>query len=872
MSSQLKPKKNAPQADEERRLAIGGEQTPDAPLRVLTVAARPLNASELPEIADAWALTDGLMSVDAPVEAHFIRPPTVKQLEAEIDGGCDILHFDGHGTAELGGFLDFEKEDGLAEPLPAQMFIEKLKNAGQPPRLLILSACQSAKGEKDGLAGRIAREAKIPAVIGFSETVPVNVTMDFVKRLYAALGTGRTVQEAFEAARASLGKAIVLLPPEKAGEPAREIRAADLPVLTGKGIKQPLCKPQRGRPQVEREPLVGVPSPSESGRFHGVYDARTDPPSGRKALLVESAQSLLRGEKVVVLTGVGGIGKTALAAALARRLAWRFPGGVFWANGADYVESGMSLDDALSPFAAAFGQDFLKFPAAQKRQAVLAYFERMEAPALWVVDNADVAAEEVWRMARQAPGRSAVLLTSRERPEYGGCVISVEGMAGEEALLFLSQETMRRKNQWLTFDKEAFRTFFEIAGLLDGHALALMHAAALIADEGLDAALKAVRANPARGETGRRFDFSYGRLTVDEKRLLHRLAAFAADFDAQAVEVVCTAPLDERDKDLLPTWEEGLRSLARKSFIEVHLWSDDYRRYRLHPVLREYVRGKGDRGIGDRGEWRMAQYYLAIADAAHGLLGDTEKALGAVQFAEIERINLLAGQEACLKQERWEEAISFAYRLDDLFKRSGRWDFRRRSLEMGLAAGKKAGGHEHAAMLHNLSMLAQATGDYAEARRLYQESLKIAEQLGDKSGVSISLHQLGMLAQATGDYAEARRLYQESLNIKEQLGDKSGVSRSLHQLGMLAQATGDYAEARRLYQESLKILEQLGDKSGVASSKAQLSLLEEKEGNLKQALALITEAEAIFTALGAPQRKEARQDRERIEGKLRRKR
>jgi hypothetical protein len=47
-------------------------------------------------------------------------------------------------------------------------------------------------------------------------------------------------------------------------------------------------------------------------------------------------------------------------------------------------------------------------------------------------------------------------------------------------------------------------------------------------------------------------------------------------------------------------------------------------------------------------------------------------------------------------------------------------------------------------------MLAQHQGDYTEARRLYGESLKIAEELGDKQGIANTLHQLGMLAQDAG--------------------------------------------------------------------------------------------------------------------------
>jgi len=59
---------------------------------------------------------------------------------------------------------------------------------------------------------------------------------------------------------------------------------------------------------------------------------------------------------------------------------------------------------------------------------------------------------------------------------------------------------------------------------------------------------------------------------------------------------------------------------------------------------------------------------------------------------------------------------------------------------------------------------------YDEARRLYQESLGIEQQLGDRAGVAISLHQLGRLAEEDGDLEEAERLFIESLATFEALG------------------------------------------------------------------------------------------------------
>ena len=75
---------------------------------------------------------------------------------------------------------------------------------------------------------------------------------------------------------------------------------------------------------------------------------------------------------------------------------------------------------------------------------------------------------------------------------------------------------------------------------------------------------------------------------------------------------------------------------------------------------------------------------------------------------------------------------------------------------------------------------------------------KINQELGDKSGVSSSLHHLGTLAQATGEYDEARKLYQQSLKIKQELGDKSGMASSQAQLALLEEKQGHVKEALRL--------------------------------------------------------------------------
>ncbi|MEU4472417.1 tetratricopeptide repeat protein, partial [Micromonospora sp. NPDC023888] len=122
-----------------------------------------------------------------------------------------------------------------------------------------------------------------------------------------------------------------------------------------------------------------------------------------------------------------------------------------------------------------------------------------------------------------------------------------------------------------------------------------------------------------------------------------------------------------------------------------------------------------------------------------------------------------------------------------------------------------------------------------------------------RAGVAASYHQLGILAQDRGDYAEAERRYRQSLAISEELGNRAGVAASYHQLGILAQDRGDYAEAERRYRQSLSIDEELGNRTGTASSISQLGTLRTETGEFTEAVAFHCQALAIRLGIGIPQ-------------------
>ncbi|MET8847768.1 tetratricopeptide repeat protein [Amycolatopsis sp. NPDC004625] len=111
-------------------------------------------------------------------------------------------------------------------------------------------------------------------------------------------------------------------------------------------------------------------------------------------------------------------------------------------------------------------------------------------------------------------------------------------------------------------------------------------------------------------------------------------------------------------------------------------------------------------------------------------------------------------------------------------------------------------------------------------------------------------HQLGIVAQARGDYDEAERRYLVALTINEELGNRDRIPTSYHQLGTLAESRGDYAEAERRYTASLTMKEELGDRAGMASSHHQLGNLAYLQSDYAEAERRYTESLAINEETG----------------------
>jgi tetratricopeptide (TPR) repeat protein len=114
-----------------------------------------------------------------------------------------------------------------------------------------------------------------------------------------------------------------------------------------------------------------------------------------------------------------------------------------------------------------------------------------------------------------------------------------------------------------------------------------------------------------------------------------------------------------------------------------------------------------------------------------------------------------------------------------------------------------------------------------------------------------------------GEYAEARRLREESLALWRAAGSRIAILHSLGALGHLAREQGEYAEARRCYAESLALRQEAGDPYTIAQSLEDFAELAGGEQQWERLIKLLGAAEALREAIDMPLRPRERAEYER---------
>jgi predicted ATPase/DNA-binding winged helix-turn-helix (wHTH) protein len=322
---------------------------------------------------------------------------------------------------------------------------------------------------------------------------------------------------------------------------------------------------------------------------------------GRDDILGEIL-SLAAAHRLVTLTGAGGIGKTRLAVAAARRLLPQFADGVWLAEFSPIADPGL----VPVTVAAAVGLDLGGGEVSAQRVSQALAGRRL----VLVLDTCEHvigAAAALAEAVLRAGGTMHLLATSREplRAEgewvYPVPPLAVPGEDAEDAddllryggvRLFV--ERLRAAEPHFAPDQRSAAMIAAICRRLDGIPLAIELAAARAAMLGVEEVVAHLddrfriltggrRTALPRHQTLRAtLDWSYELLSEPERVILRRLAMFAGFFRLEAASAVIASP------EIAPAEiVDGIANLVAKSLVTVVAGST-VARYRLLDTMRAY--------------------------------------------------------------------------------------------------------------------------------------------------------------------------------------------------------------------------------------------------------------------------------------------
>jgi predicted ATPase/DNA-binding SARP family transcriptional activator len=606
---------------------------------------------------------------------------------------------------------------------------------------------------------------------------------------------------------------------------------------------------------------------------------------GREDQIAEIEQ-WLAASRLVTLTGSGGCGKTRLALEVATMVLEAYP------EGAWFIELAPLADPALVPQTVATALGVRESPGHPLTETLEEYLRPRQV--LLVLDNCEHLGGACARLAeallRSSP-RLRILTTSREALAIPGEMayrtpslslpLSVESgtlrverptqaapsdlpTLNPQPPTLMQYEAVRLFMERATAARPAFRlteanapVVAEVCRRLDGLPLAIELAAArvkVLSVEQIAARMEDLfrlltggrrTALPHQQTLRATLDWSYALLSEPERTLLCRLSVFAGGWTLGAAEAVCAGESDD-------AWEllDLLTSLVDKSLVTYDDAGSEGR-YRLLETVRQYARDRLlEAGEGPAVWQRHHDWCLALAKETEPKLYGPEPAEG-LDRLEREHDNLRAALAWTVAQGQGEAGLRLGGALWQYWHVRGYWtEGRERLAELLALPGAAARTAARAWALQIAGELAYGQGEYGAARALFEESLAIKRELGDKQGITWSLCWLGIAARDQGDYGAARALLEESLAIFRELGQKGGIAWSLNSLGLLVHFQGDYGAARALLEENLAIVRGLGNKEGIAWSLLRLGEVADGQGEYGAARAFLEESLAISRELG----------------------
>lgn len=610
---------------------------------------------------------------------------------------------------------------------------------------------------------------------------------------------------------------------------------------------------------VEEDPATTPAVPEVLGpRPLGNLDDDFLPLLGRDLTLATLVDRLRRGERLLTLTGPGGVGKTTLARHVVRQVrddrlsAWFID-----------LSAARDIQDVLRAVAGALeieldgDQPVLKVGQALRRLG----------PAVVILDNFEqvvpIAAATLGRWLRDAP-EAAFVVTSRVvlgiRGEH---VFPVEPLAARDAALLLAERS------GLPDDTP---DLLALAEALEGLPLALELAARrlrLLSPTALLARLRdrfSLLTDPSGDRPARHRSLeaalqdSWELLEPAERDALGQLTVFVGSFDLPAAEHV--VQLGRQTLDVLQAL--GDQSLLRAL-------SGD--RFALLDTIRAFAAERADPAS------------LHAAEARHGAWFSRHQQADSPDRATLtaELDDVIAACRRAIARGNGPLAIGCALAAFQVLIHRGPLDLGTDLLEQALpladpkaridllsalgqgylsvrperatvclreALERLVGTPREGVLLLDLGTSLQHQGLLDQAEQAYRRAISLLREAGDRYHEGLALTRLGGLFGRLGRGPDALRLQEEAVAIFQELGNVQGLATATANLALELDSSGQPEAAEQRYREALVLQRRAGHELAEENVRGNLAILLARAGRLDESLAEMREALALARRLG----------------------
>ncbi len=615
---------------------------------------------------------------------------------------------------------------------------------------------------------------------------------------------------------------------------------------------------------------------------------------GRDNILDDLKQRLFAGGSLALsaLNGLPGVGKTALAVALAhdREVLDHFRDGVLWA-GLGREGDAFAL---LGTWAVALGissDEIAKLTSLEERAKAIRYQIGMR-HMLLVVDDA-------WQsetaLAFKVGGPNCAHLVTTRLPEVavhfaGEGVNIVRELSEVDSLTLLA----RLAPGVTEIESDAAR---ELVHAVSGLPLGLILMGNYLRVQALSGQPRRIGAALERlRQVEERLQVSQPQSPLES----HPSLAPGASMSLQAIIAISDRALDKASRRALyalsvfppkpNTFSEEASLAVAAEPAKILDTLTDYGllepggpgRYTLHQTIADYARLKLANGTPY--EW-MAEFFKDYTQAHQNDYG----------MIETEQNNIIAALQWAIDSEHIQIATDIIISFFEFLEGRGLYDLacsmtqsvveRARDADVlnglplllrNIGRIQRNRGHATASRMTFLEALAiaenlddkesQATlnmsvgtsyvdaGKYELAERYYRQGLMLARETGDIEGISSLLQNLGVVAGNRGAYDQAEAYFQESLTLAREIGHRERISALLPNLGAVAEERGAYNQAGAYYQEGLALAREIGHRERISRSLTGLGVVAANRGEYEQAEAHFQEGLKVAREIGHSQK------------------